>query len=449
MHDGSCGNGQSRYAGTLLTAATRPSRPPHGREDRKQKAGSMLVESTMNATALLMQGYPAPPERRVSLENMLIPPYNRWAFQHMRELLPTREISRGHGPVSVLVETPRSLDAVRYLAADGSTGNLATLLDITGADALVVLHEGRLVHEEYRNGMQPGSKHLMWSVTKSFVGTLAEQLAHEGALDLDASVTHYVPELAGSAWGDASVQHALDMATGIQFNEIYDDPTSEIGLYSVAAGFMPVPDGYTGPRNMSELLPVLMKEGEHGYRFHYVTPNTDVAGWIIARASGKPFSRLLSERIWSRLGMEADAYVIVDSIGMELTGGGLSASARDLARFGQLLLDDGVHDGERIIASEVVARIRAGGDKEAFARAEEGETDSPFEGWSYRSFWWVSHNEHEAFTGVGINGQWLYVDPTANVVIVMQSSHPEAVNLDADVAVVRGFGAIARHLSSK
>jgi len=398
--------------------------------------------------AQLMQGYPAAVDQRVTIENMLMPPYNRWAYQHMLELRPTRAISRGTGPVAVLSDVPVDLSAVTYVAADGSDATLDDLLEITSGDALVILHEGRLIHETYRNGMHAGSLHHMWSVTKSFVGTLAEQLASDGLLDLDAAITDYVPELRGSAWGDAMVRHALDMVTGIRFNEIYDDPTSGIGLYAAATGLVSLPPEYPGPRNSSELLPIFQKDGTHGDIFHYVTPNTDVVGWVIARAAGKLFSQLLSERIWSRLGMEHDAYVIVDSIGMEVVGGWLSANARDLARFGQVMLQDGMHNGKQSIAAEVIAGIRAGGDQAAFARSEEGDAGAILEDWSYRSFWWVSHNEHAAYTGIGINGQWLYIDPTARMVAVLQSSHPESVNLDADTAVVRGFHAIACYLRS-
>jgi CubicO group peptidase (beta-lactamase class C family) len=394
----------------------------------------------------LMQGFPPGIEDRVTTKNMLVAPYNRWAFQHMRELVPTREVSRGLRPVQRFEEAPVDLSGVTFLGQAGVRLTLAEMLDVTEADALVILHDGRLVYETYRTGMQPGSPHQMMSVTKSFVGTLAEQLAHEGLLDTNAPVTDYLPELAGSAWDTALVRHALDMTTGIRFSEIYDDPTSEIGPYAIATGLATTPDAYAGARCLVDLLPAFVPEGEHGPRFHYVTPNTDVVGWIVARAAGKSLSRLLSERIWSRLGMESDAYIIVDSVGMEIAGAGLNASARDLARFGQLILDDGQHAGEQLIAPEVIARIQAGGERGAFAQSEEGEAGSPTEGWSYRSFWWVSHNDHGAFTAIGINGQWLWIDPSARMVAVLQSSHPEAVNLDADFAVVNGLGAVARHL---
>lgn len=409
------------------------------------RKGTGMAEPAGSNELGLMQGYPAPAEKLVTLENMRRPPYNRWAFQHIRELTPTVEIWRGDGPIVPLDIAPRDLDSLPVQLDDGSAYTVADMLDIAYADAIVVLHQGRLVYERYRNGMRPHSQHQMMSVTKSLVGTLALQLAHEGLIDLNAPVSRYLPELSSCAWTDATVRHALDMSTGIAFDEIYDDLQSDIGRYAVAAGFNPPPEGYSGPRNLAEALPTWQKRGEHGYAFHYVTPNTDVIGWIIARVSGKPFSQLCSERIWSRLGAERDAYIIRDQIGMEMTGGGLNATARDLARFGQMLLQNGSYLGQQIIAPEVVADIHAGGDQEVFARGA-ADWGPLWANWSYRSFWWYTHNAHNAFTGIGIHGQWLYIDPTAQVVIVQQSSYPSADQPDADPVTLAAFHAIAQTL---
>ena len=407
----------------------------------------MMAEWPATAAELgLMEGYPAAPERRVTRENLMEAPYNRWGFQHMRELMPTAEVYRGDGPVRELPRRPRDLGGLTFAAADGAERTVKEMLALSYADALVVLHEGALVYEQYLNGMGPASQHQMWSVTKSLVGTLALQLAHEGLIDESRPVLDYIPELAGSAWEDASVRHALDMTTGIEFSEVYDFEDGDIARYGIATGFRPMPEGYRGPRTVDELFPQFPKAGEHGEAFHYVTPNTDVIGWIIARVTGQPFSRVFGERVWSQLGTERDAYIIRDAIGMEMAGAGFNATARDLARFGQMVLDDGVCDGRQVIAPEVIATIRKGGDRAAFARGTE-EYGPLWEGWSYRAFWWITHNPHGAFTGIGINGQWLYVDPTARVVIVQQSSYPTADQPEADDVCVPGFHAIARELS--
>lgn len=398
----------------------------------------------------LMQGYPAPPDKRVHLGNLMEAPNNRWGFQHMRELLPTAEVYRGAGPVRALPSSPHDLSTFAFTAADGTQRTVQEMLDLSYADALVVLHNGALVYEQYLNGMTPASQHQMMSVTKSLVGTLALQLVHEGLLDESRPVSEYLPELAGSAWGDATVRHALDMSTGIRFEEVYDFAAedNDVVRYAIASGLAPTPEGYSGPRSVPELFPQYPKQGEHGHAFHYVTPNTDVIGWLIGLVTGQPFSRVFSDRVWSQLGMERDAYIIRDAIGMDMAGAGFNATARDLARIGQLILQDGAWDGRQILAPEVIAVIRGGGDTAAFARGTE-EYGPLWAGWSYRAFWWHTHNAHGAFTGIGINGQWLYIDPTAQVVIVQQSSYPTSDQPDADAVCLPGFHAIAQHLMER
>lgn len=404
-----------------------------------------LTKPQSAAELELMRGYPAPPEKRVTRDNMLEAPFNRWSFRHIRELLPTTEVFRGTGEARKLRLAFNDISGLKFTSADGVDYTVKSMLDACYADSLVVLHEGALVYEHYLNGMTRSSQHQMMSVTKSLVGTLALQLIHEGLIDETKLVIEYLPELRGSAWDDATVRHALDMSTGIEFSEVYEFSEGDIGRYAFAVGFSVPPDGYAGPRSLPELLPQFRKSGEHGYKFHYVTPNTDVIGWIIGRVTGKPFAQSFSERIWSRIGVERDAYIITDPAGMQVTGAGFNATARDLARFGQMLLDDGAVDGREVLAPEVVAAVRQPGDQEAFARGME-EAPEVWKDWSYRTFWWYTHNEHDAFTGIGINGQWLYIDPTARVVIVQQSSHPIAEDSGPDGILIPGFHAIATHL---
>ncbi len=393
----------------------------------------------------LMQGFPAPPEKLVTRENMLVPPFNRWSFQHIRELMPTAEVYRGPNDARKLRLAFKDISGWDFKTPDGTEYTIKSMLETTYADALVVLHNGNLIYEHYLNSMTRATQHQLMSVTKSLVGTLALQLIHEGLIDETKPVSEYLPELKGSAWEDATVRHALDMTTGIEFNEVYEFDEGDIARYAYAVGFSNPPAEYTGPRSLAELLPQYRKAGEHGEAFHYVTPNTDVIGWLISRVTGKTFAQAFSHRIWSRLGAERDAYIITDAQGMQMAGGGFNATPRDLARFGQMILDNGQVDGKQILEPEVVEAIKQPGDQEVYAKGME-EAPEIWKGWSYRSFWWHTHNEHNAFTGVGINGQWLYIDPTANVVIVVVSSQPEAENEEMDTINLTGFHAIASRL---
>ena len=373
----------------------------------------------------LMSSFPPVGEQIVNNENRGKYPQLRWALQHTRELLPTRNIRRGAMPALVLPNaTPAAgnLDDYAFDDDKGQKISLAQWQKSTYTDALIVLHKGRVVYERYHNQMQPATPHLLFSITKSFTGLIAAQLVREGRIDLDALVTKYVPELADSAWGDMKVRDVMDMTGAVRFREVYTDPTTEIFPYLYASNLLPPPAGYVGPKNIYEALKTFKKEGEHGAGFVYRTVHSEVLGWIVSRVTGKHFADVMSERIWSKLGMEEDAHVIVDSIGTPLQGAGLNATLRDLARFGEMLRRGGEYNGQRIFAKEVIDDLQRGGDREKFKAS--GMTFRP--GYSYHNQWWILHNADGAFEASGVNGQMLHINPAAEMVVVKLSSHPVA-----------------------
>jgi CubicO group peptidase (beta-lactamase class C family) len=267
-------------------------------------------------------------------------------------------------------------------------------------------------------------------------------LAAEGVVDPSAPVTRYLPEMQATAYGDATVRQVMDMTIGVKYSETYTDPNAEVWAYSRAGGMLPAGPNYTGPRTFYEFLVTLNKEGEHGNAFAYKTVNTEVLAWILRRASGKSLAALTSERIWSKLGAEHDAYFSVDSIGTESGGGGLSTSLRDLARFGEMMRQGGMYNGRQIVPKAVVDDIRRGADKGNFAKA--GYATLP--GFSYRNMWWVSHNDHGAFSARGIHGQLVWIDPKAEMVIARYASNPRASNVLIDPTSLPAYAAVADFL---
>lgn len=207
------------------------------------------------------------------------------------------------------------------------------------------------------------------SVTKSLTGLLGEILVAEGTLDADARVGALIPELQDSAFGDATVRQVMDMTTALDYSEDYADPDAEVWTYAQAGSPLPKPEGYDGPRSYFEYLQTVEKEGTHGEAFGYKTINADALGWLIARTTGKSVAGLLSERIWSRIGTRREAFYTVDSIGTPFAGGGFNATLRDMARLGQLLLDNGRMDGEQIVPAAAIDSIRHGGEPGPFAKA--------------------------------------------------------------------------------
>ncbi len=393
-----------------------------------------------------MVGAPPPPERTLRFEDgsYFRFPAMRWSVANFRQLMPTINVSRGLGASTAL---PRRLDPridELRIVPNGASQALTwrQSLDATYTDGIVVLHRGAVVYERYFGVLKEDGQHAAMSVTKSVIGTLGAMLVAEGTLDAQAKVATYVPELANSAFGSATLEQVLNMTTALDYSEDYADPTAEVWAHAQAGNPLPKPKDYVGPRSYFEFLQTVRQRGEHGQAFGYKTVNTDVLGWVIARATGRNVAQLLSERIWSRLGSEQDAYFTVDSIGTPFAGGGLNAGLRDMARFGEMLRNNGRYNGEQIVPEAVLKTIRQGGDKQAFAQAGY----SQLKGWSYRAMWWITHNPDGAFMARGVHGQSIYIDPAAEMVIVRFASHPIAANAANDAVTLPAYEAMARYL---
>jgi CubicO group peptidase (beta-lactamase class C family) len=234
----------------------------------------------------------------------------------------------------------------------------------------------------------------------------------------------------------------MDMTTGLQYSEVYTDPNAEIWSHARAGALIPRPAAYQGPDSFYDFLQTVKKLGVHGEAFSYKTINTDTLGWIIRRITGLSLAENLSRRIWSRLGVEHDAYITVDAAGTEFAGGGLNTTLRDVARFGEMMRNGGRVHGDQVVPQAVVDGIRRGADPVKFAPA--GYHTLP--GWSYRSMWWVSHNAHGAYMARGIHGQAIYIDPLAEMVIARYGSHHIAGNLGIDPHSLPAYHAMGLHL---
>lgn len=391
-----------------------------------------------------MQGFPPPADKSVRLATVLKYPNGRWAYHHMRELGPTAAVWRGEGPPHAFPRAARELDAIAFPGADGKPLSIAEWQKNTYTDGLLVLHRGRVVYEATYAGMQPWHTHALWSMSKSLTGLLATQLIVEGVLRPEALVSSYLPELKDSAWGDASLQQALDMTTGVAFSENFADPASGIFQYLVAGGLLPPPPGQAGAQGVLAWLPSVRKAGEHGAGFHYKTVDTEVVGWVLQRATGKSLATLLSERVWRRIGAQEDGYVWTDPAGGQLASVGVGATLGDLGRLGEALRTGRI-GGREVFAPQVLAEIRNGADPVKFQA-----TGTPARaGYSYHNHWWIPHDADGSFEAKGLNGQHLHVNPAAELVIVKLSSHPVPNTLFTHAQDRAAFAAIAAALRGR
>ena len=421
----------------------------------QQNEAPLSAQESDPRTMGWMQGFPPPEDKIITQPDSVYFsfPRLRWSVCHLREFLPTEQISRGLGaPVplpylapSEFADERQAIDALTFLPQNSDqpmTWEQSLYANYT--DGMLIIHKGEVVYERYFGCLEEDGKHAAMSMTKSVTGLLAQIMVAEGDLDDTKLVREIIPEIGTSAFANATVRQVMDMTTGVQYSENYSDPNADIWLYSQAASPLPKPADYDGPNGYWEYLQEVKPEGRHGDEFHYKTINSDMLGWIISRVSGKSVTELASERLWSRMGAEQDAYQTVDGKGVPFAGGGITAGLRDLGRLGLLMLNKGEINGERLFPAEVVESISRGGD-----RAKFGSGFPTFGAGSYTSQWWVFHNDHGAFAARGVHGQTIYIDPTAEMVLVRFASYPRAQNGFIDPTSLPAYQAVAEYLMSK
>ncbi|HEX9515043.1 MAG TPA: serine hydrolase [Streptosporangiaceae bacterium] len=361
-------------------------------------------------------------------------PFNRWAYWHVREILPTYLVSRGTGPARELPTSAATADllGIDLARVDGSAGTVGAVFADSFTDAYVVLQDGDLVSEWYGPEGAPDRPHALMSVSKSVVGCVAAALIDRGQLSPDRDVTDYVPELAASGYAGATVRHVLDMRSGVRFVENYASPQAEVRVLDQWLGWRPDEDGGE-PRGLYPYLATLQAEVPHGGRFLYRSAETDVLGWVCERAAGKPMAELVSALVWAPMGAEHDADLLHDGLGTAVHDGGLCATARDVARFGQMLLDGGaVPDGAGGTRSVVPAQwLRHGwaADSDVRAAFAASPAESVFPGGWYRNQLWFRPGEQgDVLLCLGIHGQMLHVSRRTRTVCVKFSTWPDALN---------------------
>ncbi|TCL00353.1 hypothetical protein BXY66_2994 [Shimia isoporae] len=400
----------------------------------------------------LMQGFPPTADKQVDKSNALFGvPHNRWSYQNMNTLFPSASISNAQYPVDLVRAVDGGIERLDVAREDGSKVEFDTYLKETFTDSLVVIQGDKVVFERYLNGMNANQPHQMMSVTKSFAGLFGLMAAHEGLVDENDPVTKYVPELAESgAFGQATFKHALDMTASMDFSEDYADPNSGISAYAKVLGLVEATEEERVAETIYEFLPMMQKDSAHenGEIFHYQTPKTDVVNWVTNRATGESFQNNLQDKLWSKLGTDGETYVLLDRNGTLFAGGGLNATPNDLARFATMMLNDGEFNGQQVVAPEVIQELADGGSIEAFTNGTESKGVMGGNDWSYRAQWWVRHTPgHEAFSAIGVNGQWIYIDVERDIAIVKQSSQPESSTNYFDEYNINAFDQIIGHLT--
>lgn len=394
----------------------------------------------------LMKGFPPEQSGQVTLANWRKPPFNKWSFHHVRELVPSADIPNDPARVWELPRSPLNL-ADSQLEIDGARLPMARFLDNTDTDAMVVLHRGAIVFDHYAPGMDRDTPHILMSVSKSMLGLIAGILAARGQFNPEALVTAIIPEVKGTAYEGATLRNLLDMRAGILFDENYLASSGVIIEYRKAQGWDPYGPGET-PSDLRSFYGMLKEsDGRHADAFHYVSPNTDLLGWAIERLTGRRFADLMSELLWKPLGCHRSAYITVDRFGAPRCAGGICATAEDLARVGQMMVQSGSRGTQQIVPGSWLADIVQAGDRDAWDRGDFAQY-LPGLPVRYRSKWYTLDGSAPMTFGIGVFGQNLFVDPANEIVIAKYSSQALPMDKDRIVLTMKGIAALRKLLSA-
>ncbi|MDX2156793.1 MAG: serine hydrolase [Hyphomicrobiaceae bacterium] len=395
----------------------------------------------------MMSAFPPPPEAQVTLANWRQSPFNRWGFQHVREIVPSADIA--NDPDDLWRLPPVQADLSRFEIDDGKGGHsdLDGFLAATATDAFVLVHRGRVVAERYANGMTPATPHILMSVSKSMLGLLAGILVGRGVLDVDAQASRYVPEVTASAFEGATLRQLLDMRSGLDFDEDYLATSGPIIEYRKSTNWNPLGPGELAS-DLRTFLPTLkQRQRPHGGKFNYVSPCTDLLGWIIERAAGRRYADLMSDLLWKPLGAAHSSYITVDRLGAPRCAGGMCVTATDLARVGQLLVQGGRRGDRQIVPAEWIEDIESAGDAAAWNAGSFVEL-FPGRAMHYRAKCYVERGPSPLISGLGIHGQHLFVDRQAQIVVAKLSSQVQPLDADGIRMTSRAVDAIRARLTS-
>ncbi|MCY3770341.1 MAG: serine hydrolase [Gammaproteobacteria bacterium] len=403
-----------------------------------------LLRKIAVAMSEIMKGHPVSRRNRIPRQEWDRAPWNRWTFQHVREILPTAEVWKGTGRPWSLPENPVEVGSLAFASDVAAPMTITNWLDTSYTDGFIVLHRGQVVFEKYFNGMTERSLHLSQSMAKSVTGSVAGTLMDQGRLDPDEAVTSYLPELERTAWRGATLQQVMDMTTGVRYTEDYEAPDSDVARTDIACGWKLPRPGMDAPACMWDQIMTLTESTRpHGRVFEYRSIESDVLAHCMERVTGTRLADLVSQNLWQPLGCEENANFTVDSAGYSLACGGFNATLRDYARFGQMLLQNGFANGRRIISRDWVQEIHNSQPEIFHAPYNEATPNG-----AYHNQFWIEDVSRKAFMARGVFGQMIHIDQDCDMVVTKLSTWPEFTSVPRLKLSLSAIRAIADFLQS-
>ena len=390
----------------------------------------------------IMKGSPPPIEYQVTLDNWRKYPFNSWSFVNVRNLIPTSPIYNNPDKEVILQKQLIDIDDL-VIDHKNTSYKLKEIFKICDTDAFLVMHKGKIKFEFYDKFTRFNTPHIIFSVSKSLTSLLTGILVEKKVININNYISHILPETKGTAYEDATVRNVLDMSIASGFIEDYTGQAEIFKKYRSSTGWdLPETKSTQTVKGLHDFLSSMPKSNQkHGKKYHYCSPHSDLLGWIIERASGENYSKIMADLLFKKAGINHEANVTVDKWGASRAAGGISVSPYDLLLLSELVRNHGSNKNGQVIPAAWIEDFVNNKNNNSYLNQDNLER---FPNGNYRSKWYQTGFKDNEYCAIGIHGQNIWINPQKEITIVRMSSASDPINIKTEELMFSVFDEISK-----
>ncbi len=390
----------------------------------------------------IMKGSPPPIEYQVTLDNWRKYPFNSWSFVNVRNLIPTSPIYNNPDKKVILQKQLIDIDDL-VIDHKNTSYKLKEIFKICDTDAFLVMHKGKIKFEFYDKFTRFNTPHIIFSVSKSLTSLLTGILVEKKVININNYISHILPETKGTAYEDATVRNVLDMSIASGFIEDYTGQAEIFKKYRSSTGWdLPETKSKQTVKGLHDFLSSMPKSNQkHGKKYHYCSPHSDLLGWIIERASGENYSKIMADLLFKKAGINHEANVTVDKWGASRAAGGISVSPYDLLLLSELVRNHGSNKNGQVIPAAWIEDFVNNKNNNSYLNQDNLER---FPNGNYRSKWYQTGFKDNEYCAIGIHGQNIWINPQKEITIVRMSSASDPINIKTEELMFSVFDEISK-----
>ena len=390
----------------------------------------------------IMKGSPPPIEYQVTLDNWRKYPFNSWSFVNVRNLIPTSPIYNNPDKEVILQKQLIDIDDL-VIDHKNTSYKLKEIFKICDTDAFLVMHKGKIKFEFYDKFTRFNTPHIIFSVSKSLTSLLTGILVEKKVININNYISHILPETKGTAYEDATVRNVLDMSIASGFIEDYSGQAEIFKKYRSSTGWdLPETNSTQTVKGLHDFLSSMPKSNQkHGKKYHYCSPHSDLLGWIIERASGENYSKIMADLLFKKAGINHEANVTVDKWGASRAAGGISVSPYDLLLLSELVRNHGSNKNGQVIPAAWIEDFVNNKNNNSYLNQDNLER---FPNGNYRSKWYQTGFKDNEYCAIGIHGQNIWINPQKEITIVRMSSASDPINIKTEELMFSVFKEISK-----